>query len=114
MLWRSYEQGGLVAGISAMPSMHNATALLLALAGRVLNKQLGYVLWAPCALIYVGSVHLAWHYAIDNYFGWAIALACWWAAAPLARWWESQTHIRDLSSSIEAAAIGQGAPASRI
>ncbi len=114
MLWRSYEQGGLVAGISAMPSMHNATALLLALAGRVLNKQLGYVLWAHCALIYVGSVHLAWHYAIDNYFGWAIALACWWAAAPLARWWESRTHIRDLSSSIETVAIGQGAPAPRI
>jgi hypothetical protein len=32
----------------------------------------------------------------------------------LARWWESQTHIRDLSSSIETVAIGQGAPAPRI
>jgi len=103
-LWQSYTQGGLVAGISAMPSMHNATALLLALAGRQINKQIGYVLWAHCALIFIGSIHLAWHYAVDNYLGWAIALACWWIASPLARWWESQAHIRHLTHSIESTA----------
>jgi hypothetical protein len=113
-LWQSYTQGGFVAGISAMPSMHNATALLMALAGRRINRQLGYVLWIHCALIFIGSIHLAWHYAVDNYFGWAVALACWWIARPLARWWEGQTHIRRLGQLIELIPADQAASAPRL
>jgi membrane-associated phospholipid phosphatase len=37
------------------------------------------------AIIAVGSVLLAWHYAVDGYAGAAIALACWWLAGRLAR-----------------------------
>jgi hypothetical protein len=110
-LWQSYTQGGLVAGISAMPSMHNATALLLALAAGRIDRRLGILLWLHCALIFIGSVHLAWHYAVDNYLGWVIALACWYLAQPLARWWEGQTHVQSLTRTIEAAAAS--APAGR-
>jgi hypothetical protein len=103
-LWRSYTEGGLVAGISAMPSMHNATALLLALAGRRIDRRLGIVLWVHFALIFLGSIHLAWHYAIDNYLGWVIALACWRLAGPLAAWWEGQPHIHSLAETMESSA----------
>jgi hypothetical protein len=113
-LWQSYTDRGLVAGISAMPSMHNATALLLALAGHRLNRRLGVLLWIHCAFIYIGSIHLAWHYAVDNYLGWLIALSCWWVAGPLARWWENQPHIRHLTQSIEMTATPAAAsPATR-
>jgi membrane-associated phospholipid phosphatase len=107
-LWQSYTQGGLVAGISAMPSMHNATALLLALVGARIDWRLGILLWIHCALIFIGSIHLAWHYAVDNYVGWAIALACWWLARPVARWWEGHGHVQRLTRLIEAAAFPAG------
>jgi hypothetical protein len=53
-------------GISAMPSMHNALSVLFAIAGFKLNRWLGAVLWGYAALIFFGSVHLGWHYAVDG------------------------------------------------
>jgi hypothetical protein len=34
----------------------------------------------------IGSVHLAWHYAIDGYVGALVAVFGWWAAGKLVRW----------------------------
>ena len=31
-------------------------------------------------MVLLGSVLLAWHYAVDGYAGAMIALACWWLA----------------------------------
>jgi hypothetical protein len=88
LLWKSYVDGqGLVTGISAMPSMHVATSVLLALlsfAGR--KRWLGWFFVAFTAVILLGSVHLAWHYAIDGYAGVVVALAAWFVAGRLARW----------------------------
>ena len=51
-------------GISAMPSMHIALTLWLAL---ILNKTRASALgWTYLALIYVGSIHLGWHYVSDG------------------------------------------------
>jgi hypothetical protein len=81
MLWDSYVQNrvGLGSGISAMPSMHIATTVLLALFGWRFSRTAGIALTAYAVLIFVGSVHLAWHYAIDGYLG---ALGAWlvWVA----------------------------------
>jgi hypothetical protein len=30
------------------------------------------------ALIFVGSIHLGWHYAVDGIVGAAAAIAVWW------------------------------------
>jgi hypothetical protein len=60
-----------------MPSLHVASAVLLALACGRLNRRLATAMWANAALIWLGSVHLAWHYAIDGVLGGAIALAAW-------------------------------------
>ena len=86
MLWQGYTAGGPVSGISAMPSMHMASSTLLALYGFRHARWSGWLLTAFAALILIGSVQLAWHYAIDSYAGALLAVACWWLAARLVEW----------------------------
>ena len=50
------------------------------------KKWLGYLLSVFAALIFVGSIHLGWHYAIDGYAGAAVALVCWWVAGKIVDW----------------------------
>jgi membrane-associated phospholipid phosphatase len=87
-LWRNYETGaGSIVGISAMPSLHTASATLFALLGYASGKKwLGHLLSVFAFLILVGCVHLGWHYAIDGYAGMAIAVTCWWLAGRLVNW----------------------------
>ena len=50
------------------------------------KRWAGYLLSAFAFLIFVGSIHLGWHYAIDGYAGAAVALFGWWAAGRLVMW----------------------------
>ena len=86
MLWEGYTGQGRALGISAFPSMHNASAILFAVTLRRLSRTLGYVFFAYAFVILIGSVHLGWHYALDGYAGILIGLASWWIAGPIARW----------------------------
>ncbi len=64
-------------GISAMPSLHTGIAMLMALHSLTYAKRLAYLM-VPFALsIMLGSVALAWHYALDTYVS-AIVLAIVW------------------------------------
>ncbi len=96
MLWDAYTgKISLVAGISAMPSMHNATALLFVLAVWPVNRKLGIALAVFAFIIFIGSIHLGWHYAVDTYLAYAVTLACWWCAGYVARWNDSRpAHVR--------------------
>ncbi len=87
-LWTTYETGnGVVNGISAMPSMHVGTSVLFAILGFASGKRwIGWLLSAFALLIFLGSIQLAWHYAIDGYAGAAVAAFGWWAAGKLVRW----------------------------
>ena len=87
-LWKTYETGeGVVNGISAMPSMHVGTSVLFALLGFASGKRwLGWLLTAFATLIFIGSIHLAWHYAIDGYVGAGVAFLGWWLAGKLVKW----------------------------
>lgn len=86
-LWAGYAESaiGLGSGISAMPSMHVAMAVLLALLFWRTNRLLGIFGWLYALIIQIGSVHLGWHYAIDGYLGAAGTLAVWFAVGRLAR-----------------------------
>ena len=68
------------AGISAMPSVHNGLAILFAIAGWRVNKALGCILAAYAVLIWVGSVHLGWHYAIDGIAAAVLTFGIWFVA----------------------------------
>ena len=77
------------AGISAFPSMHVATATLFVLAARWINPWLfgaSIVFWA---LTVVGSVVLAWHYAVDGYAATLIAIVAWRISGAYARRFKS-------------------------
>jgi membrane-associated phospholipid phosphatase len=65
------------AGISAFPSMHVATATLFVLAARRLKRWVYAAAAAFWLLIMLGSVLLAWHYAVDGYAGALIAAVAW-------------------------------------
>lgn len=62
------------ARISAMPSMHVAIATLYAITGAATNRWLGRIFGLYAILIFLGSIQLGWHYAIDGYVS---AIAVW-------------------------------------
>jgi PAP2 superfamily len=105
LLWQAHiGEQNVVAGISAMPSMHNGSALLFALVGFKLGRQIGLALSIFAVLIFLGSVHLGWHYAVDAYLGWAITLAAWWICGPIARWNQRQSWTTSLLALMRAEA----------
>ncbi|EGA68205.1 membrane-associated phospholipid phosphatase [Vibrio sinaloensis DSM 21326] len=87
MLWLKYlgRESGVGSGISAMPSMHVSIAVLMALGAYQLNRKLGYLMWLYVVAIQIGSVHLAWHYAIDGYLSIVLTLILWKLCGVLAR-----------------------------
>lgn len=85
MLWTAYQRnGGDISGISAMPSMHVASSIIVMLLAYRINRGLGHLMLAFTNVMMIGSVHLGWHYAVDGLFGAALALACWYAAERVA------------------------------
>lgn len=79
LLWTGYrgKDQATALGISAMPSMHVATAVLFALCAWRFNRVSGIVLTIFAVVIMIGSVLLGWHYALDGYVGAAGAYAIW-------------------------------------
>jgi hypothetical protein len=112
ILWNSYAGHKPTVGISAMPSMHNGTALLFALAAYRISRPWGIVLGVHTALIFIGSIHLGWHYAIDGLAGFALTLAIWHGALPLVRWWQGSAAQRSFAQTLSQ--IGPGTNAQRI
>ncbi len=80
LLWDSFinENNALGAGISAMPSMHVSMATLLSLSTYKLNKTLCFIMWVYTLFIQIGSVHLAWHYALDGYVSILVTTIIWY------------------------------------
>ncbi len=78
-LWDAYRYPSdqVISGISAMPSMHNAIAVLMFLAARHANAVLAWLAGAFALTIFVGSIHLGWHYASDGYVAALIVLGIW-------------------------------------
>jgi PAP2 superfamily len=61
------ESRELGTGITAMPSMHVSMAFLFFLVGRHFSKAAAVLFGIFFLCILVGSVHLAYHYAVDGY-----------------------------------------------
>lgn len=72
-------------GISAMPSVHIALAVQFACAAFALDRRLGWAAAAYAALMWVASVHLGWHYAVDGIAAAIVTIPLWFASGRLAR-----------------------------
>jgi hypothetical protein len=86
-LWENFATGQNMpfVGISAMPSVHVAVAVLFALLGWRISSWLGWIFSLYAGVILIGSVHLGWHYAVDGYLSIAGALAIWAVVGMLRR-----------------------------
>jgi hypothetical protein len=84
-MWSAQVSGhyGLVAGISAAPSMHIAISFWILLVARSLAPKALPIAAAYFAFIWIGSVQLGWHYITDGLLGVAGMAALWWLAGRL-------------------------------
>jgi hypothetical protein len=90
LLLQWYHEGerGLGSGITAMPSMHVAMAQLTWLGMRRVSRAAGRWFFAFFLLIWIGSVHLAYHYAVDGLVSVIATTAIWAACGALLRAWD--------------------------
>jgi hypothetical protein len=96
-LWHAYStpQYGFGMGISAMPSMHNAIAFLYVLALWSAGRAIRLLTCAFAACVFIGSIHLGWHYALDGVLAWAGTAAIWIAAGTYLRRCGYEAALRD-------------------
>ncbi len=91
-LWTAFSDNSplIGGGISAMPSMHIALATWIALVVRSASPRFAWLGWAHVGMIWLGSVHLGWHYVLDGLAGIAGAVAIWTFVSrlQLTRVWE--------------------------
>jgi hypothetical protein len=86
--WYHAGERGLGSGITAMPSMHVSMAMLSWLAMRRVSRKAGWWLFAFFVVIWVASVHLAYHYAVDGLVSVIATAAIWSACGALLRAWD--------------------------
>lgn len=77
-LWAYYSEQrfGPGSGISAMPSLHIATTAWMVIAFHVHARRWTLPVAAAGALIFLLSISLGWHYALDGIVGAAAAVGC--------------------------------------
>ena len=75
----NFKHGTIVmgGGISAMPSLHNALAVLFACVAWHLSRSLGRIMTGYAAIVWIGSIHLGWHYALDGVVAFVATIALW-------------------------------------
>ncbi len=82
MLVEHYNASGYAPakGISAMPSVHVAMAVLFAIGGFQLHRFIGWAFIGYAAIIWIGSVHLGWHYMSDGLVSIILTFSLWKAS----------------------------------
>jgi hypothetical protein len=63
--------------ISAMPSIHVAMPVVFTMLAWRLDRAVGVAFGVFGAVIFLGSVHLGWHYAVDGYVSVLTMIAVW-------------------------------------
>ena len=83
LMWQYHvtDTPAVATGISAMPSMHVGLSLWLALISR--GRRYAPLAWIYYSTIWLGSVHLGWHYVSDGLVASVAMLLLWRAAGTL-------------------------------
>ncbi|MEO1046970.1 MAG: phosphatase PAP2 family protein [Pseudomonadota bacterium] len=95
--WHETSQNGLGSGITAMPSMHCAIAFLYWLAVRRLHRGWGAAFGVFALIIWISSVHLAYHYAVDGLVSLAAIAAIWALSERIIWFWDRWLAVRSAS-----------------
>jgi hypothetical protein len=92
MLWDFYQAGdvGFGRGISAAPSMHIASTWMIARMAQCYGRKAAIAGWVFFGVIFFGSIHLGWHYAVDGY----ISIIAIWALWRLTGWWLDRPRVK--------------------
>jgi hypothetical protein len=87
ILWSAHESGAVFigGGISAFPSLHVAIPLLAACAAWRSSRALASAFMGFGILIWIGSIHLSWHYALDGEASALLVPPIWWLSGRLGR-----------------------------
>ena len=93
-LWQSQTGGdyGVAKGISAAPSMHLASTWIMWRLAWSMGRAARIFGSAFLICIFIGSIHLGWHYALDGY----LAIAGAWALWRLTGWLLERPLVRAL------------------
>jgi hypothetical protein len=86
-LWTAVSKGIVVVGggVSAFPSLHVAVPLLGACAAWGRTRWLAWVLIGYTVVLWIGTVHLGWHYAVDGEVSALLVYPIWRLSGRLAR-----------------------------
>jgi hypothetical protein len=85
-LLANVDRNALGAGISAMPSLHVGIAVFAVFVAfrQTPRMWMRAIALAYATVIYVGSIHLGWHYALDGIVGGAGVALIWLACGRFA------------------------------
>lgn len=89
--WFDADSNGLGSGITAMPSMHVAIAFLFWIAMRRISRGAGLFFGSFFVITWVGSVHTAYHYAVDGLVSVVAVAAIWWISGQIIVRWDRYT-----------------------
>ncbi len=84
LTWYLEGNRGLGRGITAMPSMHVALVTLFFFAIKAKSRSLSTFFGIFSIVIVIGSVHLAYHYAVDAYVSILVTIVIWKLTGSLA------------------------------
>ena len=84
-------QADLAGGISAMPSMHVVLAGLAVLGTLHVSRIAGVIFLVYAIIIWIGSVHLGWHYFVDGLVGLTALALIWITIGRMMRLYGPQT-----------------------
>jgi len=111
LLWEGYVNPEVApVGISAFPSMHVAIAVTCACLGFAVSRVTGIILTGFAAAIFVGSIHLGWHYAVDGIFAAPMALLFWRLGGFVARRWLAFAGLSEPAAEAAPAPAWEGVP----